>query len=58
MATILCRAVMLIKSLYNIHEALSLTPTSDQSKCGGAHLYSQFIGAEGNRSRLRSSSST
>lgn len=41
--------VMLIKSLYNIHEALSLTPTSEQSKCGGTHLYSQCIGAEGNR---------
>lgn len=44
---------MLIMGLYNMYEALGLTPTSEQSGCGGAHLYSQFIGVVSNRSEVQ-----
>lgn len=54
--TILCRpvgVVMLIKCLHNTHEALGLTPTSEQSGCGGVHLYSKFIGVVNNKSEVQ-----
>lgn len=34
-------------------EALGLTPTTAQSGCGGAHLYSQAIEVGGSRSEVQ-----
>lgn len=55
-ATILCRAggaVRLTKCLHNTHKTLSLTSTTAQYGCGGAHLYSPSVGVVDSRSKVQ-----